>query len=44
MSRRRPQVRGGGSRVGATPVLVIGVAVLFVIFCVYLEMMLMFFW
>ena len=44
MSRRRAQARRGGSRLAASPVFVMGVVVLFVILCVYLEMMLMFFW
>lgn len=44
MSRRRMQVKGGGPQLKAGPVLMVGVGVLFVILCVYLEMMLMFFW
>lgn len=44
MSRRRVQVKGGGSRLKATPVFVMGLGLLLVILCFYVEMMLMFFW
>lgn len=37
-------MRGGGARWAATPVFVVGAVVFFVILCVYLEMMLTFFW
>ena len=44
MNRRGSQVRDRGSPLKATPVFVVGVVVLVIILCVYLEMMLMFPW
>lgn len=44
MSRRGVQVKGRGPSLRATPVFVVGVAVLVIILCVYLELMLTFPW
>lgn len=44
MNRRGMQVRGRGSSLKATPVFVVGVVVLVIILCVYMELMLMFPW
>lgn len=44
MSRRGMQARGSGSLLKATPVVVVGVVVLVIMLCVYLEMMQMLPW
>lgn len=44
MNRRGMQGRGRGSSLKATPVFIVGVVVVVIILCVYLEMMLMFPW
>lgn len=44
MNRRGLQARGRGSPLKTTPVFVVGVVVLVIILCVYLELMLMFPW
>lgn len=44
MNRRGMQVRARGSLLRATPVFVVGVVVLVIILCVYLELMLTFPW
>lgn len=44
MNRRGLQVRSRGSLLKASPVFVVGVVVIVIILCVYLEMMLTFPW
>lgn len=44
MNRKGTQVRGRGSPLKATPVFIVGVVVLVLILCVYLELMLTFPW
>lgn len=44
MNRRGMQVRGRGSPLKATPMFIVGVVVLVIILCVYLELMLTFPW
>ena len=44
MNKRGLHVRGRGSSLKATPVFIVGIVVLVIILCVYLEMMLTFPW